>query len=59
MIAEKGETEMMTQAQFDNDPMMAAKVLSLVAANDDDAAYIEHVEQQAEAHAFETGADYA
>ena len=36
---------MMTQAQFDNDPSMAARVLTLLAANDDDAAYVEHVEQ--------------
>lgn len=50
---------MLTQKQFDSDPSLAAKVMSMIAANDDDAAEIEHVEQQAEMYAFATGADYA
>ena len=50
---------MMTQAQFDSDPSMTVKVLSMLAANDDDAAEVEHVERQAEMEAFRTGADYA
>ena len=59
----------LTQKQFDLDPSLTTKALSLLtpAANDDawqteldnDPDYLVWLEQQAEMHAFATGADYA